>query len=107
MVLEYCPAIPATGEIHDQVQIDGIYVGSWCCLIAIAGENVIGWQWCDSEKKAARACSASAVPRAAGGNHRRPFRDRRRALCLLVRHCRAALPGPRPAQCAHLPDQPP
>ncbi|GAA5194976.1 hypothetical protein GCM10023346_23700 [Arthrobacter gyeryongensis] len=22
------PAIPATGEIHDQVQIDGIYVGS-------------------------------------------------------------------------------
>lgn len=37
------PEIPATGEIHDQVQIDGIYIGSWCCLIAVAGEHVIGW----------------------------------------------------------------
>ena len=56
------PAIPATGEIHDQVQIDGIYVGSWCCLIAIAGEYVIGWQWCDTEKKAAWAALLQRFP---------------------------------------------
>lgn len=56
------PAIPATGEIHDQVQIDGIYVGSWCCLIAIAGEHVIGWQWCDTEKKAAWAALLGRFP---------------------------------------------
>lgn len=56
------PAIPVTGEIHDQVQIDGIYVGSWCCLIAIAGEHVIGWQWCDTEKKAAWAALLQRFP---------------------------------------------
>ncbi|MFT4470371.1 IS1249 family transposase [Arthrobacter sulfonylureivorans] len=48
------PQIPATGQIHDEVQLDGIYLsGGWCCLIAIAGEHVIGWQWCDTEKAAA------------------------------------------------------
>lgn len=48
------PVLPATGEIHDQIQMDGIYLGrGWCCLIAIANGNVIGWQWCDTEKKAA------------------------------------------------------
>lgn len=48
------PALPVTGEIHDQIQMDGIYLGrGWCCLIAIANGYVIGWQWCDTEKKAA------------------------------------------------------
>jgi hypothetical protein len=36
------PEIPVTGEIHDQIKVDGIYVGSWCCLIAVAGDHVLG-----------------------------------------------------------------
>ncbi|GAB2904901.1 IS1249 family transposase [Neomicrococcus lactis] len=47
------PAIEVTGEIYPEVQLDGIYLGSWCCLIAIAGEHVIGYQWCDTEKRVA------------------------------------------------------
>lgn len=48
------PSIPGTGEVHDEVQLDGIYLrGGGCCLIAISGGHVIGWQWCDTEKKAA------------------------------------------------------
>lgn len=48
------PSLAPTGEVHDQIQMDGIYLGrGWCCLIAIANGHVIGWQWCDSEKKAA------------------------------------------------------
>lgn len=47
------PTIPTTGEIYDQVQLDGIYIGSWCCLIAIAPTGVIGYQWCDTEKRRA------------------------------------------------------
>lgn len=47
------PTIPVTGEIYDQVQLDGIYIGSWCCLIAIAPSGVIGYQWCDTEKRPA------------------------------------------------------
>ncbi|WP_456510293.1 IS1249 family transposase [Arthrobacter sp. TE12231] len=56
------PGIPATGEVHDQIQVDGIYAGSWCCLIAIAGDHVIGWQWCDTEKKAAWAALLDRFP---------------------------------------------
>ena len=48
------PEIPVTGEFYDQVQLDGIYLsGGWCCLIAITGGKVIGWQWCDHEKAVA------------------------------------------------------
>lgn len=47
------PQIPVTGEIYDQIQLDGIYIGSWCCLIAISPAGVIGYQWCDTEKRAA------------------------------------------------------
>ncbi|NLS10880.1 IS1249 family transposase [Nesterenkonia sp. MY13] len=47
------PRIPVTGEIYDQIQLDGIYIGSWCCLIAISPTGVIGYQWCDTEKRAA------------------------------------------------------
>ncbi|GAP61235.1 transposase [Arthrobacter sp. Hiyo1] len=54
--------IPVTGEVHDQVQVDGIHVGSWCCLIAVAGEHVLGWQWCDTEKKAAWAALIGRFP---------------------------------------------
>ncbi|MHC8608423.1 IS1249 family transposase [Paenarthrobacter ureafaciens] len=56
------PRIPATGEVHDQIQVDGIYVGSWCCLIAVAGEHVLGWQWCDTEKKTAWAALLQRFP---------------------------------------------
>ncbi|GAA3075200.1 IS1249 family transposase [Actinocorallia glomerata] len=47
------PRIPVTGEIYDQIQLDGIYLGSWCCLIAISPTGVIGYQWCNTEKRAA------------------------------------------------------
>lgn len=47
------PKIPVTGEVHDQVQVDGIYVGSWCCLIAVAEDCVLGWHRSNTEKEAA------------------------------------------------------
>ena len=48
------PSFPGTGEIHAEVQLDGIYLrGGGCCLIAISGGHVIGWPWSDTEKKAA------------------------------------------------------
>ncbi|MFB9819076.1 transposase [Arthrobacter ramosus] len=56
------PRIPVTGEVHDQIQVDGIYIGSWCCLIAVAGDYVLGWQWCDTEKKAAWAALLGRFP---------------------------------------------
>lgn len=41
-----------TGEIYNQVQIDGIYLPyGWCLLVALAQGKVIAWQWCDKENK--------------------------------------------------------
>lgn len=47
------PEISITGEIYTQIQLDGIYLGSWCALIAIGPTGVIGHQWCDTEKRTA------------------------------------------------------
>lgn len=57
------PTITVTGEVYDEVQIDGIYLSSkWCCLIASAGGKVIAWQWCDREKTAAWKALLEQVP---------------------------------------------
>lgn len=46
------PRIPMTGEIYNQVQIDGTYLPyGWCLLVALAQGKVIAWQWCDKENK--------------------------------------------------------
>lgn len=47
------PRFPVTGEFYDQTKLDGIYIGSWYCLIAISPAGVIGYQWCDTEKRPA------------------------------------------------------
>ena len=57
------PEIPVTGAVYDEVQVDGIYLRSgWCALIAIADQQVIGWQWCDREKRAAWAALLARFP---------------------------------------------
>ena len=57
------PAIPVTGQVYDEVQVDGIYLRSgWCALIAIADQHVIGWQWCDREKQASWAALLGRLP---------------------------------------------
>ena len=48
------PRLPITGEVHDVILVDGVWVGSWCLLIAQAGTGqVIAWQWCARESGAA------------------------------------------------------
>jgi hypothetical protein len=57
------PTITVTGEVYDEVQIDGIYLSSqWCCLIASNRDGVIAWQWCDREKTAAWKALLEQVP---------------------------------------------
>lgn len=57
------PTITVTGEIYDEVQIDGIYLRSnWCCLVASAHGKVIAWQWCDREKTIAWKALLDQVP---------------------------------------------
>ena len=43
-----------TGEVCDQVLLDGIYLPyGWCLIIATNGRQVIAWQWCARENTAA------------------------------------------------------
>lgn len=57
------PQITITGEVYDEIQIDGIYLSStWCCLIAISGGKVIAWQWCDREKTASWKALLDQIP---------------------------------------------
>ncbi|MBL0887174.1 transposase [Myceligenerans indicum] len=57
------PAIAVTGEVFDEVQLDGIYLaGGWCALIAITRGTVVGLQWCDTEKKAAWMALLECLP---------------------------------------------
>lgn len=59
------PAIGVTGEIYDEVQLDGTYLhAGWCLLLAIDGHTgvVIAWQWCDTEKTAAWSALLERIP---------------------------------------------
>ena len=57
------PEITITGEVYDEVQIDGIYLSSsWCCLVAITDGKVIAWQWCDREKTASWKALLDQIP---------------------------------------------
>ncbi len=57
--------IRATGEVLDEVQVDGTYLrGGWCLLVAVNGRDgtVLAWQWCDTEKRVAWKALLDQVP---------------------------------------------
>ena len=56
------PKVTATGEIHDQIMLDGTYFNGWCVLIAHTGSHVIDWQWCDQEKTASWTALIERIP---------------------------------------------
>lgn len=48
------PSLPMTGEVYDQVFVDGIYLAyDWCLLIARNTTHVVAWQWATRENTAA------------------------------------------------------
>lgn len=57
------PRMPVTGEIHHAVLVDGIWIGSWCLLIAMSDTgHVIAWQWAARETTAAWTALFAQVP---------------------------------------------
>lgn len=50
------PSLPPATTIHHTVLIDGIWIGTWCLLIAVTEDlHVLAWQWCGRESTAAWA----------------------------------------------------
>ncbi|MGG5173786.1 IS1249 family transposase [Pseudarthrobacter sp. J1763] len=65
--VQWCWQIPVTppaptGEVHDQIMLDGTYFNGWCVLIAFTGTHVLDWQWCDQEKKIAWQALMKRIP---------------------------------------------
>jgi hypothetical protein len=57
------PQLPPVSTIPDAVIVDGIWIGSWCLLIAINETgNVLAWQWCGGESIAAWTALLEQIP---------------------------------------------
>ena len=57
------PRIEITGEVYNQLFIDGIYLPyDWCLLVAHNGEHVVARQWCRRENSAAYTALLAKIP---------------------------------------------
>lgn len=57
------PRLRPAETIHHAVLVDGIWIGSWCLLLAISDEgDLLAWQWCGRETTAAWTALLEQVP---------------------------------------------
>jgi hypothetical protein len=62
---ELAPRLPPATEIFHAVLVDGVWIGSWCLLIAVSDTGkVLAWQWAARETSAAWEALLAQVPRA-------------------------------------------
>ena len=57
------PRLGPVTTVHHTILVDGIYIGSWCLLIAVTESlQVLAWQWCARESAAAWQALLSRIP---------------------------------------------
>ena len=57
------PSLGPVTTTHHTILVDGIYIGSWCLLIAVTETlQVLAWQWCARESTAAWAALFERIP---------------------------------------------
>lgn len=57
------PKPQVTGEIYDQILLDGIYLPyNWCLITATNGKRIIDWQWCQRENAPAYQALMNRLP---------------------------------------------
>lgn len=60
---DLAPRLPPVSTVPDHVIVDGIWIGSWCLLIAIDETGtVLAWQWSGGESVAAWKALLEQVP---------------------------------------------
>lgn len=60
---EIQPRLGPVETTHHQVLVDGIWIGSWCLLIAVTEQlQVLAWQWSARESMAAWAALLERIP---------------------------------------------
>lgn len=57
------PRLGPVETTHHSVLVDGVWVGSWCLLIAVTEQlQVLAWQWCARESTAAWTALLERIP---------------------------------------------
>ncbi len=57
------PKPQVTGEIYNQILLDGIYLPyNWCLITATNGKQIIDWQWCQRENAPAYQALMNRLP---------------------------------------------
>ncbi|MBC9955449.1 IS1249 family transposase [Leucobacter sp. cx-42] len=57
------PTLGPVTTTHHTILVDGIYIGSWCLLIAVTEDlQVLAWQWCSRESAAAWNALLTQIP---------------------------------------------
>ncbi|WP_255713783.1 IS1249 family transposase [Subtercola endophyticus] len=57
------PTLGPSTKTHHAILVDGLWVGTWCLLIAVSDQlDVLGWQWCGSESVAAWTALLQQIP---------------------------------------------
>src|SRR5690606_24136831 len=57
------PRLGPVTTTHHTILVDGIYIGSWCLLIAVTEHlQVLAWQWCARESAAAWGALLGRIP---------------------------------------------
>lgn len=57
------PRLDPVTTVHHTILVDGIYIGSWCLLIAVTEQlHILAWQWCARETAAAWAALLNQIP---------------------------------------------
>lgn len=57
------PRIGPVTTTHHTIMVDGIYIGTWCLLIAVTEQlQVLAWQWCARESAAAWSALLQRIP---------------------------------------------
>lgn len=57
------PRLRPAETIHHAVLVDGIWIGTWCLLLAISDKgDLLAWQWCGRETTAAWTALLEQVP---------------------------------------------
>lgn len=57
------PHLKPAETIHHAVLVDGIWIGTWCLLLAISDKgDLLAWQWCGRETTAAWTALLEQVP---------------------------------------------
>ena len=57
------PRLGPVTTTHHTILVDGIYIGSWCLLIAVTEDlQVLAWQWCARESSPAWQALLTRIP---------------------------------------------